>query len=434
MAADERLLEVFILTPDGPVTLHLHPSATITTIAPLVCKSKRWQHEHMASYRFCLKTGAPIGEGASLAVLGLDLSPCPTLLLLPVTPQTTGANSTDRSFHRSATSAAADVKGAHRMAEDRAAKCLQAHVRPMLARLDERQEHAFRLRMLCARAETRAALFVQLIWRARKARAAKCTHGSEAQRETTRDRSLSLRARALQVRAAATVKRIREEQEAAKVRQRESETYATLEYARLEREAQLKREREAEQERREAAAIVRNAIVMLQRWWRKRPKPPPPPEPPPPGFIHKQTAFRAFGRLQLVTWRLRHVEVTQDALCYYHVRRRSQRSSSRASGSAGFTFSHERVGEAKLIPLGAVSRVCVQRDDKRVLVLQCQEREFFFRLPSRAICDEWAAKLSVVAAVRAAGAADAAKDNCAQADSTTSGSGRTSDACRGEAV
>jgi hypothetical protein len=427
MAADARLLEVFILTPDGPVTLHLHPSATIATIAPLVCKRKRWQHNQMAHHRFCSKSGAPMEEGATLAVLGLESSPCPTLLLLPMPTHKSDASFPGHSIQKLTTSAGADVEGTQGIAKDCAARCLQSHVRPMLARLDEeRQEHAFRLRMVCARSETRAALFVQLIWRSYKARASKYEHGSEAQSETTRERSVSLRARALQVRAAATVKRIREEQEAAKARQRESETYATLEYARLEREAKSKRKREAEQEQREAEARASNALVMLQRWWRKRPKPP---EPPPPAFILKQTAFRAFGRMQLVTWRLRHVEVTQDAVCYYRVRRRSQQSSSSISASfpGGERHTHERAGEAKLIPLETVRRVGVQRDDKRVLVLQCREREFFFRLPSRAECDEWATKISVMAAARAA-----TKGGGAQADSTTSA--RTSGVFRDEAV
>ena len=94
------------------------------------------------------------------------------------------------------------------------------------------------------------------------------------------------------------------------------------------------------------------------------------------------------------------MEVTQDAICYYHVRRNRRKGSSRATG--GGSSSLERSGDAKLIPLGTVRRFGVQRDDKRVLILQCAEREFFFRLPSKVSCDEWVERLCNVAAVQAA--------------------------------
>ena len=131
------------------------------------------------------------------------------------------------------------------------------------------------------------------------------------------------------------------------------------------------------------------------------------------GLAHKQTGYRRFGRWQLVTWGLRFVELAEEAICYQHVRSRRQpipggqlasRLSDEASRLPRLKIMRRRPkciqasGAKKLIPYESIRRVGVQSDDQTVLVLECFERVYFFKMPTTAHCSEWAAALCVAAA------------------------------------
>lgn len=420
-------IELFVLAPEGLLVLRVDASTSISTVKTL---TQRRRGEHSTEeFQVCLcrENGDPVEDGDTVSSLGLDRVPCPTLLLLLRPMMPSRVNSMAEASEPTANTA-----------ETRAAMCLQAGARELLLKREQRlQERVNRLRMLCARTETRAALYVQHTWRARKAhesaeaealrlaleaRRLEAVAAAEARaQELSRERMQTLRARALQVRVAATIKRVREEREAMAAREREALAYANLERERLAREEALAQERELERARLEAEAKRTSSATLLQQQWRKRPKPQPPPEP---ALLHKQTGFKAFGRWQVVTWRLRLVEVTRDDVCYQHVRLKRRRNGDGQGSNArvrngGDGRSTEvsnavqlegvqRVGVAKRIPLSSLKCVGVQRDDPRVLILQNAEREFFFRLQSAAQCDVWAQSLSSIAEDRAARAARAA--------------------------
>ena len=119
------------------------------------------------------------------------------------------------------------------------------------------------------------------------------------------------------------------------------------------------------------------------------------------GLVHKETGFRSFGRFEVVRWRQRYAFTTPEALCYQHVRstRHLQRApSSSNSTTLAATAQKEPHGKITRIAFDTIRRIGVEADDPHVLVLQCFEREYFFRFSSAPHCEEWAAVLCAAAA------------------------------------
>ena len=51
------------------------------------------------------------------------------------------------------------------------------------------------------------------------------------------------------------------------------------------------------------------------------------------------------------------------------------------------------IGKPSRVPFASIKRVGVQADDPLVLVVQCLEREHYFRFATAPLCEEWAAAL-----------------------------------------
>ena len=92
--------------------------------------------------------------------------------------------------------------------------------------------------------------------------------------------------------------------------------------------------------------------------------------------------------LAVVRWRQRYAFTTPEALCYQHVRstRHLQRAPSSCSTTLAATAQRSH-GKITRIAFDTIRRIGVEADDPHVLVLQCFERQYFFRFSSAPHCE-----------------------------------------------
>lgn len=372
----EPLLECFVLVPSPhePVVLRLDRRAGIGQVKAALERKRGWP---ASQQRLMLESGLEVEDAHTLMSLRLHKQDAPTLMLelddpAPKRMRTSGPALT--------AAAAALVSRAVLQADEQAAVDIQRAIRGKSARREvSEQVLRLALREACARTELRFALRIQRLWRQ-----------AEMLRQTAQQTRVEQAARMIQGEQRSRQLRLcpkRHQAQWLKVAEaevdQESFSFSDTTPLAWQDSAAPKRWASAAAPPASTPPAV-DAIDEVMDLW---------PQPPSRSFsnssvarqvigvVEKETGFRSMGSWQLVTWKRRFMYTTPDALCYRHVGLASQMPR----------------GKTTAVAYSTMQRVGVHADEPTVLLIECEQRQYFFRLQSVAQCERWAAIITVAA-------------------------------------
>lgn len=362
------LLECFVLVPapHEPVVLRLDRRAGISQVKAALERKRGWP---ASQQRLMLESGQEVDDAHTLMSLRLHKQDAPTLMLELDDPA-------PKRMRTSAPALAAAAEALTRSvlpADEQAAVDIQRAVRGSSARRQVSEEVLrLALREACARTELRCSLRIQRLWR---------------QAKLLRDTAQQTR----EEQAARTIQGVQRNRQLASSPKRHQAQWLMVAEAEVDQQS-FQDQTSPQSSKREAPAAappasaspavdaVEEAVVTS-------------PKPPTRSFsnssvarqvigvVEKETGFRTMGSWQLVTWNRRFMYTTPGALCYRHVGLASQMPR----------------GKTTAIAFSTMQRVGVHADEPTVLLIECEQRQYFFRFQSAAQCERWAAIITVAA-------------------------------------
>ena len=363
------LLECFVLVPSPhePVVLRLDRRAGIGQVKAALERKRGWP---ASQQRLMLESGLEVEDAHTLMSLRLHKQDAPTLMLelddpAPKRMRTSGPALT--------AAVAAAVSRAVLPADEQAAVDIQRALRGKSARRQVSEEFLrLALREACARTELRCALRIQRLWRhakvlgqisqqTREECAARTIQGAQRNRQ----RALSPKrhqAQWLMVAEAEVDQQSFRDPTSPQSSQREAPAAGPPASASAAVDAI---DEVVDSLPKSPSRSFSNSSVARQVI----------------GVVEKETGFRAMGSWQLVTWNRRFMYTTPGALCYRHVGLASQMPR----------------GKTTAVAFSTMQRVGVHADEPTVLLIECEQRQYFFRFQSAAQCERWAAIITVAA-------------------------------------